>query len=208
MRAKARIWGGRTTAERRAERRVRLIMAAIEIWSENGWAAVTMRGVCARTSLNDRYFYEEFGGRDGLLVAAWDSVRDDMLAEIENVFAAHADWPPLDAVRAAILMVVERITQNPGRAQILITHHAGSSPLQERRIAGVQQATELVLLAAHPHLKPDTDQTALRMDALVAVGGFVELISAWQAKLLDVDAQQIVDHASRWAATLSDRYLC
>lgn len=207
VRTKAGIWGGRTAAERRAERRRRLIEAATDIWSDSGWAAVTMRGVCAKTSLNDRYFYEEFNDRDGLLVAAWDSVRDDMLKEIEAIFAASADQPPLDSVRAAILVVIERIAQDPGRAQILLTHHAGSSPLQERRIAALQQASELVVLAAQPHLKPDIDHTAVRMDTLFAVGGFVELITAWHVGLLDVDAQQIVEHSSRLAATLSDQYL-
>mgnify|MGYP000405556745 CR=1 FL=1 len=81
-------WGGRTGAERRAERRQQLIEAATEIWSESGWAAVTMRGVCARTGLNDRYFYEGFKTRDELLVAAWDGVRNDMLGEV----AALAIW--------------------------------------------------------------------------------------------------------------------
>ena len=76
VRSRSKRWGGRTGAERRAERRQQLIEAATEIWSESGWAAVTMRGVCARTSLNDRYFYEDFKPRDELLVAAWDGVRD------------------------------------------------------------------------------------------------------------------------------------
>ncbi len=79
--------GGRTGAERRAERRQRLIDAATEIWSESGWAAVTMRGVCAKTGLNDRYFYEDFKTRDELLVAAWDGVRNEMLGEVSATLA-------------------------------------------------------------------------------------------------------------------------
>ncbi|NMK70807.1 TetR/AcrR family transcriptional regulator, partial [Staphylococcus capitis] len=50
MAASPGLWGGRTAAQRRAERRERLVGAAQEIWIEQGWAAVTMRGVCARTS--------------------------------------------------------------------------------------------------------------------------------------------------------------
>lgn len=207
MRAIAGRWGGRSAAERRAERRQRLIEAATEIWSQSGWAAVTMRGVCARASLNDRYFYEEFTDRDGLLVAVWDSVRDDMLREVKTVFEASADRSPLGAIRAVIRIVVERVRQDPGRAQILLTQHAGSASLQDRRSAALQQATELVLLAEQPYLLPDTDHTSLRVDTLVGVGGFVELISAWQAGLLDVGAGDIINHASRLAATLAQPYL-
>lgn len=46
------------------------------------------------------------------------------------------------------------------------------------------------------------------MDTFVAVGGFVELISAWHAGLLvDVSQVDIVDHTSRLAETLAQRYV-
>lgn len=206
VRVAAGTWGGRTTEERRAERRKRLIDAATEIWGESGWAAVTMRGVCSRTSLNDRYFYEDFKDRDALLVAAWENARDEVFGEVSGVFVSNLHQPMLVTLRAAISAVVERTASDTGRAQILLMHHVGSA-LQDHRAAALQQATELVLLAAQPHLRSGADETGLRMDTLVAVGGFVELISAWQSGLLDVDAQHIVDHTSRLAATLSERYL-
>ena len=59
-----RRYGGLTAEERRAERRARLVRAATEIWVAEGWAAVSMRAVCARAGLTDRYFYEEFGNRE------------------------------------------------------------------------------------------------------------------------------------------------
>ena len=95
----------RTSAERRAERRQRLIDAATEIWSESGWAAVTMRGVCSRTGLNDRYFYEDFKTRDMLLVAAWDGMRNEMLGEVSATLAERVGQPPIETIRVTISMV-------------------------------------------------------------------------------------------------------
>lgn len=207
VRTKAARWGGRTGAERRAERRRRLIDAATEIWAENGWAAVTMRGVCAKTALNDRYFYEDFKTRDELLVAAWDGVRNEMLGEVSSTFAERVGQPPIETIRAAISIVVHGIAQDAGRAQILLTQHAGSSPLQDRRAVALQEATQLVIAASRPHLRPDADEMALRMDTFVAVGGFVELITAWHAKLLDVSQADIIEHTSRLAQTLAERYI-
>ncbi|MCE5292421.1 MAG: TetR/AcrR family transcriptional regulator [Nocardiaceae bacterium] len=208
MRTKAARWGGRTGAERRADRRRRLVNAATEIWTESGWAAVTMRGVCSRAALNDRYFYEEFKTRDELLVAEWDNVRDEMLGEVSATFAERVGQPPIETIRAAISIVVLRIAQDAGRAQILLTQHVGSSTLQDRRAVALQEATQLVMAASKPHLKPDADEMALRMDTFVAVGGFVELISAWHAGLLvDVSQVDIVEHTSRLAETLARRYV-
>ncbi|MFZ2238480.1 MAG: TetR/AcrR family transcriptional regulator [Gordonia amarae] len=208
MRTKAAKWGGRTGAERRADRRRRLVDAATEIWTESGWAAVTMRGVCAKTALNDRYFYEEFKTRDDLLVAAWDGVRNEMLGEVSSTFAERVNQPPVETIRAAISIVVLRIAQDAGRAQILLTQHVGSSTLQDRRAMALQEATQLVMAASRPHLRPDADEMALRMDTFVAVGGFVELISAWHAGLLvDVNQNDIIEHTSRLAETLAHRYV-
>ncbi len=207
MRARAKRWGGRTGAERRAERRQRLIDAATEIWSESGWAAVTMRGVCSKTGLNDRYFYADFKTRDELLVAAWDGVRNEMLGEVSAILAERIGQPPMETIRVTIASVVDRIAEDPGRAKILLAQHVGSSPLQHRRAVALQEATNLVVAAGRPQLRPDADETALRMDTLVAVGGFVELITAWHAGLLDVIQEEIVEHTSRLAETLAERYL-
>ena len=139
-----------------------------------------MRGVCSRAALNDRYFYEEFKTRDELLVAAWDNVRDEMLGEVSATFAERVGQPPIETIRAAISIVVLRIAQDAGRAQILLTQHVGSSTLQDRRAVALQEATQLVMAA----------------------------ISAWHAGLLvDVSQVDIVEHTSRLAETLARRYV-
>ncbi|GFG99433.1 hypothetical protein MTIM_53120 [Mycobacterium timonense] len=103
-----------------------------------------MRGVCARTGLNDRYFYEDFKTREDLLVAAWDGVRD-MLGEVSALFDERVDRPPIETITAAIAIVVDRIARDPGRAHILLAQHVGSSPLQDRRAVALQEATQLVV---------------------------------------------------------------
>ncbi|MEV0247339.1 TetR/AcrR family transcriptional regulator [Nocardia sp. NPDC050712] len=200
-------WGGRTAAERRAERRKRLLDAAIEIWQRDGWAAVTMRGVCGRAALNDRYFYAEFGDLDQLLVAVWEHTRDGMLSALTVVFAQNLHRSPYEITTAAAEIVVGRIADDPGAARILFMHHGGSPALEQCRTSALQMVTGLVVAAAQPHLRPGADRLALRMDAVVAVGGFVELLSAWQAGVFECDGQAIVAQAGRLVSAFGDRYL-
>lgn len=47
----------------------RLIDAGLNLFVESGASGVTMRAVCARARLNDRYFYEHFTASDTLLEA-------------------------------------------------------------------------------------------------------------------------------------------
>ncbi|MEU7145318.1 TetR/AcrR family transcriptional regulator [Nocardia sp. NPDC046473] len=205
--ARAGTWGGRTAEQRRAERRERMVGAAIDLWREQGWTAVTMRAVCAGASLNDRYFYEEFADRDGLLVAAWEQVRDDMLSRLTVAFAENIDRTPQEIARIAAEVVVNRMTEDPDYARILLMHHGGSTALEQCRSSALQLTAGLVVAAAQPFLRPDADQMGLRMDAIVGVGGFVELISAWQAGAIDCDGQEIVDQTVRIATTFGARYL-
>jgi AcrR family transcriptional regulator len=205
--AKAGTWGGRTAAERHAERRRRLIEAATDIWVESGWAAVTMRGVCARTSLNDRYFYENFADRDDLMCAVWDGVRDDLIGQLLAVLGEDRQRPPMDTLRKGIALVVRRTAEDPGWSQIMFGRHFGSAVLEQRRTAILHQATNIMVGAAQPYLKPDADERGLRVDTLVGIGGFVELVTAWHSGLVEIDAPEVIDHCSRIGTTLAEVYL-
>lgn len=207
VRAPARTWGGRTADERRARRRDALVTAALDIWLDSGWAAVTMRGVCQRAGLNDRYFYENFADRDELLAAAWDQVCVEVFADLAAVVAERTGATPLEILRAAIARAVELQTDPRGRARILLADHAGSAVLEQRRKTMLTDATDLLIAAAWPYLRPDVDETAMRMSTLAGIGGFIELLTAWRTGALDVDTDRIVDHTSAIATQLGAMFL-
>jgi AcrR family transcriptional regulator len=117
-------WGGRTVEARRAARRERLIDAAIDIWADSGWAAVSLRSVCGRAGLNDRYFRESFADREELLAAAWDHVRDGTTATLIAAIGARRDSPPLDVLHRAVEAVVLGFAEDPRRSQVLFGDHA------------------------------------------------------------------------------------
>jgi AcrR family transcriptional regulator len=199
-------WGGRTADERRADRRRRLIDATIEIWRDDGWAAVSKRRVCALTAINDRYFYEEFTDLDGLLVAAWERVRDDMLGVIAEVYQqGQGERPDVIAHRTAA-EIVDRLAADPAYARILLMHHGGSPRLEVCRSTALQMTSDLVVIAVQKFLLPDADQKHVRMAAIVGVGGFVELVSAWQSGVFDGTAQDIVDHVDHLVRTFAQTY--
>ncbi len=205
--ASPRRYGGKSAEERRDERRTALVAAALEMWQEHGWAAVTMRGVCAATGLSDRYFYESFADRDALLATVWDQIRDQTLEMILAAIMEHADGHPLDQLRAAHLAVVHHIADEPARAQILFGEHAGSAVLEQRRRDTVQLTTDLLIDLARPYLRADVDEQEFRINVLVGIGGFVELMLAWRSGLVDADATTIVGHLDGVGAALAPRFL-
>lgn len=181
--------------------------AASGIWAEHGWAAVTMRGVCARAELTERYFYESFTDRNALLVAVWDQDRDHLVALVLDAFVAVGDQDLVARLRSAIAAIVEYLQREPGHARIILGDNAGSTVLEQRRRETLQTFTDLLVDYAGPLLAPGTDDNELRMSTMIGVGGFAELVAAWNTGAITADADRIVDHVTDVAASLVARYL-
>lgn len=202
-----RSYGGKSAAERRSERRAALIDAAKELWREQGWAAVTMRGVCARAKLTDRYFYENFADRDALLGEVWDATRDEHLALIYAAIAPHLNEGALVQLRAAISAIVHRIADDPGGAQILFGDHSGSATLEHRRRETIQLTVDLFLVLSKPYVRPSVDEAKLRISIVVGIGGFVETVLAWRAGALATSADELIESLDIVGRSLAREFL-
>ncbi len=84
-----------------------------------GCAAVTVRSVCRRARLTDRYFYESFAGRDELLLAAFERVADEARRALEEAVAVSAPQPEVRA-RAAVAAFVALVLDAPHKGRLLL----------------------------------------------------------------------------------------
>ena len=190
----SRVYGGVSAEDRRSERHARLVEAGLELVSREGWTGVTVRGVCAQAGLTERYFYESFDDRDGLLLAVFDRVAAEAAA---GVLAA-VEAAPHDArakSRAAVGAFVEMLTEDPRRARAMLVESMASPALRERRGAAVREFAALMsergreFLGAEAMSERDSELTALAL-----VGGLAELVVAWLEGRLDVSRERLVEH--------------
>jgi AcrR family transcriptional regulator len=161
--------------------------------------------VCTGAGLNDRYFYEHFADRDELLGAVWDEVCLEVFGELSGVIAEHLGRPPLEILHLAIARAVALQTDGPAR--ILFGDHAGSRTLEARRKSTLTDATDFLIAAARPYLRPGVDESDLRMGTLMGIGGFIELLTAWRTGAIDADTGRVVAHVAQTADLLGARYL-
>ena len=80
--AESRPYGGVSSEERRARRRVQLLEAGLELFGTRGYSDSSIREVCLAASLNRRYFYESFRTREDLLRAVYDEIVAEMARRI------------------------------------------------------------------------------------------------------------------------------
>lgn len=202
-RTRSGLYGGKTAEERQEERRSRLLAAATEIWMADGWAAVSMRAVCARAGLTDRYFYAEFSNVHDLLGTLWDLANERALAVVGPAFAGSDGQTPRDRFRAGIAAYISHLATHPDDARMLFGDSAGCEVLTSRQHQLRLQGVAIVADFGQPFLAPGVGRADFLVRVRMAIGGLVELLAAWQAGDVAGTVEEIVAHATTFCELLA-----
>src|SRR6185437_6937996 len=68
--------------DRQAERRDKLIHAAVQVAGRVGLDGASVAAICAEAGLTARYFYESFPTREAIFVEAYRAVQNELLHRI------------------------------------------------------------------------------------------------------------------------------
>ncbi|MGH9139492.1 MAG: TetR/AcrR family transcriptional regulator [Acidimicrobiales bacterium] len=191
----------KSAEERRAERRTRLLDAALDAFGTRGYARTSIEELCTAASVSTRSFYEEFRGREDVLTELHDLINarvfDAVIAALESIpgddVAARAE--------AGARAYFGTMTADPRWARIAVVESVGVSPAMEahrratlERFAALIQAEADRLAAAGVVATRDFSLTARAL-----VGVFLELLNTWSPQR---DLRSFVDDVSGEAARL------
>lgn len=182
-----RIWGGTTLTERREARRTALLEAALDLIGEAGASGVTMRAVCRRANLTDRYFYESFTSRDELLDVLYRQVAEEFLQPM-TAFAA-TDEPTRDRELARIL--VDKVLDDPRKSRLFLVEPYSSTGLGQTTISVMPVFTRLMQDHLFAHID---DPVKRRLAAVTMASGNAGMFSAWLNGSLRATRDEITDH--------------
>jgi AcrR family transcriptional regulator len=188
MRAGAeRAYGGKLPEARRLERRQRLVAAGLELFGTKGYPATTIAELCREAGVAPAKFYEEFQGKESVLLAVAEEVGD---AATEVVLAALRMSPPVPAgdilatARAGLSAFCHSLLDDPRRARVFVLEVVGVSAEIEMRRREVLDAFSVMIRRTFrdythdvPRDAPGSERELIVTNALV--GGANEAISAW-----------------------------
>ncbi|WP_280442318.1 TetR/AcrR family transcriptional regulator [Nocardia brasiliensis] len=193
---------GTSTAERREDRRRRLIDAALDIVGTQGLSALTVRGVCEQAKVGPRFFYEAFPDLDVLAAELLLEVQE---AALERARAAIADTAgtPADRIRAGVAALIIEVTDDPRRAQIIFAQAYGSEALMRSRFAGMRRVADVIIEQTRLVLAlPAGQDTAVAATTQLITGGAAELVLVWLDGGLDVDRDGLIDLIADFAIAM------
>jgi AcrR family transcriptional regulator len=191
----SRTYRGITPAERRAERRERLMAAGLELFGTLGYAHTSVRAVSAAASLNSRYFYESFSSREDLLYAVYQRIVTDIFTKAAAATARENTLE--EQARAGLRAAWTAVTEDRRKAKIVAIEVVGVSERLERLRRETRQA--LAQLTADNAMSLAGSQgITLRLDPVLTarflMGGVVEVLLEWISGDLDASADEVVEH--------------
>lgn len=176
----ARIYRGETAEARQAQRRAKLLEAALDCFASRGVAHTTMRDICSQARLTDRYFYESFRNTKDAYEAVYTWQKDLLVAHVVSAMLK-APAHLLDQAQAGLAAFYGFLREDARRAHVLlIDGFTGAAlPNAESTQEALAQYIPLIREAAlriYPRLKRGFD---LDMMARGLLGMAVQVGTVW-----------------------------
>jgi AcrR family transcriptional regulator len=181
-----RVYGGVSGAQRREERRQRLIDAGLELFGTRGVAAVGIVDICAEAGLIKRYFYESFTSIDQLAGAVFDQVTDRLVQQVVPAIIAGGGTDP----RPALTAYMNGALADPRVARLLAVE--GRTGALARYGDGFATRAVELWFGFTPVIE-GRDEAALRLRAYAFAGALTQIGLAWHDGVLDLTVDQVID---------------
>ena len=176
--APRRSYGGRSAEERRADRRGRLLAAGLELFGTRGYSATSIEKLCATASVSTRNFYEEFSGREELLVALHSDINERASAALA---AAYAEEPDPRWARIAFVEVI-----------------GVSAGLERHRLRWRSRWEDaLVGMAREAVERGEAVDRDYRLTMIALIGAVNNLVHHWSARGQDIPLDDITAELTR-----------
>jgi AcrR family transcriptional regulator len=173
-------WSGVPLESRLALRRDNLVAAGVQLLGSEGGPALTVRAVCRKAALTERYFYESFSDRDEFVRAVYDDVCTRAMATLTSAKT------PREAVEQFVALMVD----DPVRGRVLLLAPA-VEPILTR--SGAEWMPNFIELLQRK-LSRISDPVLQQMVATSLVGGLTGLFTAYLSGRLAATRKQFIDY--------------
>jgi AcrR family transcriptional regulator len=193
-------YGGKSAAQRQAERRRRFLDAALQLFGDTpGYRATTVAALSDAAGLSTRQFYEEFRTLEDVLAALHLQVNAWAEEAVLTAAAGTRDVPLPDRAAAIFRAYAANVTADPRRVRITFVEIIGVSPrLEEQRLARRARWVDLICAEARAAVaRGEAAPRDHRLAATAFIGGVNGLLHDYSAGWVDATLDEVVDELVR-----------
>lgn len=190
-----RAYAGRTAEQRRTERRDRLVAAALELYGTEGYQAVPIERLCATAGVSTRNFYQEFKGREELLIAVHGMITIEAVAAVGEVFANLEGASLPERIRKSVTEYIRVTAEDPRRAKVAYVEVVGvSRAVEEHRLAWREKWSKVIEAEAQRAVSTgEAVDRDYHLAAVAIMGAVNELVNHWSTRQQGVPLQTVTD---------------
>lgn len=179
----ARTYGGVAPEQRRAERRQRLLTAALELFTSTGFRQAKITGLCTLAGVSTRNFYEEFTGKEDVLRTLHDRINSLALEHVTAALERVADADAFTRISTLLDVFIDTVTADPRMPRLNYVEAVGvSAELEQQHQEWVDRwATFIENEARHAAEHGAAPLRDYRLTAIALVGAATGLLREWQA---------------------------
>ncbi|PZH17233.1 TetR family transcriptional regulator [Streptomyces sp. NTH33] len=200
LRAPTGRYGGKSAAERQAERRRRFLEAALRLFGgAPGYRATTVAALSEAAGLSTRQFYEEFRTLEDVLAALHLQVNDWAEQAVLDALAEAGRLPLAECVAALFHAYAASVTADPRRIRITFVEIIGVSPrLEEQRLERRSRWVDLICAeAVAAAARGEAAPRDYRLAATAFIGSVNGLLHDWSAGWVEATLDEVVDELVR-----------
>ncbi|MGF6887897.1 AcrR family transcriptional regulator [Nocardia sp. GAS34] len=176
-----RMYAGQPVEDRQRQRRARFLESGLTVFARDGYGNSSVGAICKDAGLSSRQFYEEFTGRESLLLELYEQIDRQSREAVATVLADRADASAVDTIDAAVRAYIEAIGRDPRKARVALVEVVGAGPkvekfrLELRRAWGALLAGAAEDAALHGEIPPGDYE----MRVLAIIGAVNYVVDAW-----------------------------
>ncbi|MET7770712.1 TetR/AcrR family transcriptional regulator [Nocardia sp. NPDC005366] len=175
------MYAGQPVEDRQRQRRARFLESGLTVFARDGYANSSVGAICKDAGLSSRQFYEEFTGRESLLLELYEQIDKESREAVTAALAKKADSSSLELIDAAVRAYVQSIGADPRKARVALVEVVGAGPkvekfrLELRRVWGSLLASAAEDAAMHGEI-PTGDY---EMRVLAVIGAVNYVVDSW-----------------------------
>lgn len=190
MASTSRPYNGVETDERVAQRRERLLQVGLDILGNPlGDDDLTLRTICARGQLAQRYFYESFADKDEFAAAVYDWALTQVVGSVQQALAEAAF---ADGARVGLTQLIESVAADRRIGELLFSPHQVNTVIVAKRFESTGLFVELFSKQVRHEFRLDGAGRAPLISHFL-VGGVAQSIGAWLNGEVQASQQDLVD---------------
>lgn len=172
-----RRYAGQPVEDRQRERRARFLESGLTVFARDGYANSSVGAICKDAGLSSRQFYEEFTGRESLLLELFATIDRESRAAVLGSLQHSTEQSSLQRIDSAIRAYVQSIGTDMRRARVVLVEVVGAGSKVEKMRTESRRAWSAVLAQAAEdaalHGEIPTGDYDLRMLAIIGAVNYV-----------------------------------